>query len=201
MITKFKKILLAFLILPLFQIKIPEVPKIENKIPETSFATYSDSEMTKEVSNFSLGQIVYVKADINSTLEGNTNLNLLNSNKKFILSIGNFRNGKIITANFKSPETSGIYYLHLEVKGENLSFIGERNINIGDIQGGDVRSESVIKNVINSSSVSGVQDNNELSETQPPFPNPSPKPEPVKNPILKFFSIFWDKLIVFLKLH
>lgn len=136
----------VLLAIPFFPVEIPAIPEIA---PNSSFATYSDSEYTKEEVNFAPGQAVYVEAETASSQEATVLLTLLNEAKIEIAQLSTSKRGQNYYGQFSAPQDPGTYYVHIEIKGEGLAFSGERNINVGgssseqSISGVNVKAESV----------------------------------------------------------
>jgi hypothetical protein len=129
-----KKLLFAscLLVLP-FQIPdmSPVLEDYEKNLPEraeTSFITCSDAGCSNKEINFHPGQTVYVKVKKKQRTSGIASLRLLDGNKAEIAKVGMQQLGDGWAGSLITPNISGVYYVNVEIKGEGLSFSGERNI-------------------------------------------------------------------------
>jgi len=150
---KLRKIFSAFLVFGVvgFNINIPDIPKIDveerirevrERMPESSFGTYSDPSYTNRQTGFSSGQTIYFFAEAKVVGSAARSLVLQDANKNKVMDIPVIISEKGYAAQFFAPEKAGMYYLHFEVIGEGLSIVFETNINVGS--GGEVVGESVV---------------------------------------------------------
>ena len=174
---RMRKILLSavFLSIPFNFVDIPKIPIDTPKMPDidyeqilmpkddSSFATFSDSAHSKIETNFNPNQTVYIKVNIDSSQDAAAELALSDASKKEILKISMNRNGNVYTSQLNAPSTPGVYYVRVEIKGNGLSFIGERNINVGDTSGQAV-VEVDIENVVKGESSYGTDSDQDMAE-------------------------------------
>lgn len=145
--------------------EIPDIDYIRREIPksDSSFATFSDSGYSEIEINFNPNQTVYIKVNIDSNYDVVAELTLLDASKKEIFRTSMNRNGNVYTSQLNAPSTPGVYYVHVEIKGNGLSFIGERNINVGDTSGQAV-VEVDIENVVKGESSYGTDSDQDIAE-------------------------------------
>lgn len=97
---------------------------------QSKFIISKKPDFSSEDVNFSAGETVYVRVENGSSQDASAVLSLLDAGKKTILRLSMTKNGGY-KASFKAPNAGGVYYVHIEIKGEGLSFSGEKNINVG----------------------------------------------------------------------
>jgi hypothetical protein len=141
------------------------IGKVETTVTE-GITTYSDNNYQTKTTNFSPGQTIYLQVKTN--IDGTTkkSVDLLDSNKNKISSYElnkSSNNPFIYTQSFPAPNTSGIYYLDMEIRsGESSVYKGEQNINIGNTNG-SVKSESTAQ--VTASAGRNVQSNNSQEQS------------------------------------
>jgi hypothetical protein len=159
-----KKILLGIVLMgtPFFPVNMPEKidairERIESKVRAT-FGIYKDEAFSQEEVNFSPGQKVFVK--VSGVGEGTeATITLQDENKTKIFELNMDRNGADYTGRLNVGEKEGIYYIHIEITGEGVSFVGERNINVGGASGQTVSNASVEAVSISDTSSNGLHQN------------------------------------------
>lgn len=155
-IMKIKKSLTAifiliFLILTVragvafFEFKIPEIPKPDIPKIESSDWIFADPDCSQARVNFSPGDQVYLKIETFNDGEQQRTVKLLNSQKETLSTFALQREGNnpfIFKQSFPAPNEEGIFYLHLDIKGDGGSvYVAESNINVGKTSG-EVKSEA-----------------------------------------------------------
>jgi len=158
----------SFLFLLAFSLESFDIPKINTPLqPKVDYEVevkdkYSDSFITSSDENYEAnetyflpGQKIYVRTKVSSSSSADAKLTLSDGNKNTVLVTKMTKSGDYYYSVVEAPKTSGLYYLRAEIKGEGISFIGEKNIYIDGEQNGN-SSASVkveIENVLNASDV------------------------------------------------
>jgi len=182
-------------------INIPNLPKIENRIKGVShgnFGTFSDIDYSNSSVNFSPGQDVFVQVDAGSDQPAMVNFVLLNSKKEQVLEISYNKQGSLYLGKFTAPKEAGVYYVHIEIKGEGLAFSGERNINISGAMKHDANTLESEPTVAGNSSMKKTDQDNGLLNKDQPTATPQPiKKEKQDNFLFTFIQKVWEKLMSF----
>lgn len=135
-VSRMKRLIVAaaLLMAPPLVLEIPEVPEIalEEVIQEQAGGLffYSDEGFEKEEANFAPGQRVYLKIKTDAPDKAEAEITLLDENKAKLKTISVERRGQDFVGKFSAPPRQGVYYVHVEIKGEGFSFSAEQNINV-----------------------------------------------------------------------
>lgn len=225
-IMKIKKSLTAifiliFLILTVragvafFEFKIPEIPKPDIPKIERSDWIFADLDCSQATVNFSPGDQVYLKIETFNDGEQQRTVKLLNSQKETLSTFILQREGNnpfIFKQSFPAPNEEGIFYLHLDIKGDGGSvYVAESNINVGKTSG-EVKSTAIAEANVKSSSecqptttvvAPQTETGRSLDETVTPYQTPFPTPtnhQTIKPQLLfNIFTNFFQDLIIFFK--
>ncbi len=169
--------------------KVPEVEVIEDKVSKSLFIVSRNSDFSSQDVNFSPNEKVFVKVSQNSDIPANATLTLLDQDKKTLFTLSMTQDKNEFKASFEAPNNQGVYYVHIEIRGEGLSFSGEKNINVQ----GDSSDNSNTQNVKSEASSfvsTSEKDLGQSANTVVPEFAENPEP-PEKNIFLSFFERFF----------